>query len=285
MMLLTEKFWISKFKFIMHYNGYSRGERRRRFRALRQKRKVLFDAKNKGPCEICGDQKGPFDYHSEDCSWPYQRSEYCLCRVCHLHKLHRRFANPISWKVFCAHVRRGGYGRETSLPAFKSELKSHQKILQSGFIPEPLELIPDRLPKKQRWWEGLTCDREVLARFDSRPRADADILRALKAALDNLNKIHFQMIKAHYQSTNQACTITELVKMTKVKNLAASGVAYQNAGKIICNCSEYEPPKTSNGSYDWLTIIAHRNPIYEGRGTQWIMNESFKRAVQKLELV
>ena len=197
---------------VLYYNGYSPNERSRRFRSLRRDNKQPARDSLAGPCEICGDPNGPFDYHSEDCSWPYRDGGYCLCRVCHRQKLHRRFANPSSWATYCEHVYRGGYGREAALPAIKSELKKYQKSIQSGLNPDRLEPIPNRAARKAGWWRSLTCDREVLARFDSRSRADADILRALKAALPDLNPTQIGLIKAHYRSINGTSTVSDLTK-------------------------------------------------------------------------
>ena len=68
-------------------------------------------------------------------------------------------------------------------------MKNFQKAVQVGLTPNALDPIPGRDARERGWWVGLTCDREVLARFDSRLRADADILRALNATLPDLNPI------------------------------------------------------------------------------------------------
>ena len=269
----------------LYYNGYSPAERNRRFRALRKEHGSAKAVTSSVICEICGDPSGPFDHHSEDCSWPYRRGGYRMCRVCHRQKLHRRFASPTNWAAFCAHVARGGYGREAGLPAFKAELKNYQNAVQAGLSPEPLEPIPNREAPKAGWWLGLTCDREVPARFDTRLRADADILRALKAALPDFKPTQISLINAHYRATDRICTIPDLAKKVKAKNPSTIRSAYQNAARLICDHSEYEPPVSANGSCDWLTVIAHRKPNQTGRATAWVMNKSFGKAAKKLGLV
>jgi hypothetical protein len=269
----------------LYYNGYSPNERSRRVRALRKERTAIKSVASMGPCEICGDPEGPFDHHSEDNSWPYRLNEYRLCRICHRQKLHRRFSSPNNWAAFCAHVRRGGYGRDTAKPAIKAELKNYQKFLNEGKKPNPLPLVVGRLRGKGGWWEKITCDREVLAQFDTRNRADADILRALKASLPDLDKFQTSLIKAHYKSVGSTCSISELAKKVKSSSAASVRAAYQNVGKIICENSEYEPPVKENGSAGYLSIIAHHQINSGSRTEKWEMNSSFKKAAKKLKII
>lgn len=270
---------------VFYYNGYSPNERSRRVRSLRKEHGTVRPISSAEVCEICGDPEGPFDYHSEDCSWPYRRTGYCLCRVCHRQKLHRRFASPDNWATFCAHVGRGGFGRETAVPAIKAELKEYQKAIKTGLPPGPLEPILGRSNRKRGWWAGLTCDRQILARFDTRLRADADILRALKPTLPLLSPIQIDIINAHYRSTDQTSTIPNLAKKVGVKDPSTIRAAYQNAGRLICDHSEYEPPKSENGSTEWLTIIAHRDLGQNGRAIKWVLNSSFGKAAKKFGII
>jgi len=199
--------------------------------------------------------------------------------------LHRRFASPDNWTTFCAHVGRGGFGRETAIPAIKAELKDFQKAIKAGLPPGPLEPISGRSGRKSGWWAGLTCDRQILARFDSRLRADTDILRALKPALANLSSIQIDIISAHYRSAEQTSTIPDLAKKVGENDPSTIRAAYQSAGRLICDHSEYEPPKSENGSTEWLTIIAHHDLDQNGRAIKWVLNSSFGKAAKKLGIV
>ena len=269
----------------LYYNGYSPNERSRRNRAVRKERRLGKNIVSNGPCDICGDPEGPYDYHAEDCSWPYKLNEFCLCRVCHRQKLHRRFSSQHNWTAFCAHVRRGGYGRDINESTFKAELKLYQQSLKIDTKPKPLRSISGRKLKKGGWWERMTCDREVLARFDSRNRANEDILRALQKCLINLTPVQIKLIKAHYTSKDYTCSISDLAKKMKSKNWATINTAYRNMARTICDKSEYDPPVHGTKSPDWLTVIAHRNPNQSARATEWVMNESFRRAIKRLSII
>ena len=269
----------------LYYNGYSPAERSRRNRELRRQRGSRPRGSVKGPCEICGDPQPPFDTHAEDCSWPYKPSGRVMCHVCHRRKLHGRFAHPLNWQAYCAHVRRGGYGRDLSNPEVKAELKKYQAALSNGEKPRPLEALRGRNKRRDGWWAKLTCDREILSRFDSRVRAREDIKRAMRKALLELKPEHLELVKAHYKLPERTATMKELAIKLSYKSPQQIAKIYQEAGRIICDHSEYDAPKRENGSRDWMTIIAYDSRRQKSQPHQWTMNSSFAAALRSLRLI
>ncbi len=268
-----------------HYNGYGHAERMRRNRELKRarQRNGLPKAKPTGPCEICGDPKPPFDVHAEDCSWPYKPGGRVMCQICHRQKLHGRFAHPQNWQTYCAHVRRGGYGRDLKNPKVKMELRAYQAELKKGNRPPALQPIKGRIARRGGWWTKLTCDREILVRFDSRPRANADAKRALKMALANLSEQHLRLITAHFSMPDRTASIRDIAAAGGFPPAKAARM-YRQAGEIICGYSEYDPPQTQAGRPDWLTIVAHRVKTDQAVN-QWRLNDSFAKAAKSLGLV
>ena len=263
----------------MYYNGYSPSERSRRNRALQKLVKAGKLTRPDGPCQICGDSTSKMDRHSEDCSSPYKFHEYVLCQVCHRQKLHRRFQNPNVWLTYCAHVKRGGYGRDTKRPEIKSELKDYQAALARGEIPIPLAKLNNRSVRRDGWWVKLTCDRAVLARFDSRVRAVDDIRRALEFSVPSLDAKQLDMIRAHYDSPDQIATMAELSSKMTLSSAAVAVSVYTNAARVICDNSEYDPPKLTNGTTDWLSIIAHEVGEGSTRSRKFKLNQSATDAI------
>lgn len=117
------------------YNGYSSKERNDKFREMKRRIADGELAAASGSCALCGDPEVEVEYHDEDYSLPYRWVEpamYILCRHCHRHKLHRRFARPILWQAYLAHVRRGGYARDLQDPRIKSEFEACYKAIKHG---------------------------------------------------------------------------------------------------------------------------------------------------------
>ena len=206
-----------------------------------------------------------------------------LCaRVCHRRKLHGRFAHPQNWQTYCAHVRRGGYGRDLKDPKVKAELRAYQAELKKGNRPPVLPPIKGRRVRRGGWWTKLTCDREVLARFDSRPRAHADAKRALKEALPNLSEEHLAIIAAHYRMPGHTGSLDEIASTAGLSPSAKAARLYRQAAEIICGCSEYDPPRTPAGKPDWLTIVARRITGTQDPAIRWRLNESMVKALESL---
>lgn len=123
-----------------HYNGYSWEERMAKFREMQ--RRIASGALRApdGPCRLCLDPGGPntgvtFEYHDEDYSREYDWSEpaaYVVCRTCHIYRIHQRFAHQQSWRVFLAHVARGGYAREMREREVRRELATYRRRLKAG---------------------------------------------------------------------------------------------------------------------------------------------------------
>jgi hypothetical protein len=128
-----------------------------------------------GPCALCGDHdpKTVFEYHDEDYSIPYLWTEpatYVLCRNYHVYRLHQRFARPVAWLAFLAHVRRGGYARDLKDPKIKSEVDACCKAIRTGQTFELQSLRPYSGTVGQEWFTRLRLDVESLTDPAARPR-------------------------------------------------------------------------------------------------------------------
>jgi hypothetical protein len=155
------------------YNGYSPNERNKQLKVLNAAIRAGVLAPPTGPCSLCGDPEVPVQYHSEDYSEPYRwvpPAMYALCRHCHLHKLHKRFANGLQWQAFKAHVRRGGYARDLKSAEIAKEVKALQKALETGNTFELKALRPYLAVAGTEWWDQLTLDPASLTSPLSRPR-------------------------------------------------------------------------------------------------------------------
>lgn len=146
------------------YNGYSGDERLAKLRAQHDREKQGLPRHPPGPCSICNDPNAPLEPHSEDYSKPYlwtPPAEYALCKMCHVHRLHARFRNPVLWEVYKAHVRRGGYSSDLKNPAVAAELAAFRAALQRKEYPRLRMLRPREFDGKE-WWEKLSTDTQYL---------------------------------------------------------------------------------------------------------------------------
>jgi hypothetical protein len=165
-----------------YYNGYSWKEREDNLKEmdrLIKKGGPGDPPPAKGPCAICGDTdpKAEFEYHSEDYSLPciwVEPATYVLCRSCHRYKLHQRFARPIAWQAFLAHIRRGGYARDLKDPDIKEEVDAYSKALKNGNKPDDIPALKTISPYKrtigEEWFARLRLDSESLTDPKARPR-------------------------------------------------------------------------------------------------------------------
>lgn len=158
------------------YNGFTWHERDAKYREMQRRIETGSLAAPRGPCRLCWDPGSSetdvvFEYHDEDYRREYTWSEpaaYVLCRSCHVHRLHKRFSNPIGWLGFVAHVRRGGYARDLRDPNINKELKAYCEDLKSGRPPRtmvPLRPYPAEAGKE--WFAHLSMDwNDMLRRVD-----------------------------------------------------------------------------------------------------------------------
>ena len=154
------------------YNGYSPRERSDKGHAGDLGRANGSVPSASGPCALCGDPDAAVEPHSEDYSLEYRWEPpalYSLCRHCHRNKLHKRFRDPLSWFIFKAHVRRGGYARDLKEPSIRRELPLFRRSVESG---EPATLAPLRARRLtgDEWWERLSVDPLTLTSVSARPR-------------------------------------------------------------------------------------------------------------------
>ena len=157
------------------YNGYSWKSREDKFKAMKERIATGALAPAAGPCALCGDPdpKLEFEYHDEDYSLPYKWTEpaaYVICRDCHIYRLHQRFARPIAWQAFLAHVRRGGYASDLKDPKIKSEVDACNKAFKNGQAFELRKLRHYSKNIGKEWFARLRLDRESLSDPKARPR-------------------------------------------------------------------------------------------------------------------
>ena len=270
------------------YNGYTWKQREEILRALKH---LKPDAagwaymQSKGPCEICGDFGNPShpltQCHSEDYSRPYlfcPPATFILCNVCHS-RLHKRFPDesgkPSDWKVFLAHLRSGGYGREfTSYPL--NRRRAWQAQIEAG---ESLTLHSDH-PREltgQEWWQTLSLDRESLEAPWARPRPwiERPSTDAYKAALEQVqpNSEELGLLKAHAKSPRRCATMRQLAGSALSSN-SPSEVNWKY-GKLAHRLADalgstWIPEKRKNGTFKWMTTVAEGWKPTE-REFEWVM--------------
>ena len=120
---------------------------------------------------LCGDPKARLELHSEDYSEPFlfePPAGYWLCIACHRNNLHKRFADPLRWQVFLAHIRRGGYASDLRQPAIRSQLAEFTTALREGRHKSLSALRP--WMARDCWWEALSLDASSKMDKAYRPR-------------------------------------------------------------------------------------------------------------------
>jgi hypothetical protein len=156
------------------YNGYSWKERYNG--KYKEMQRLIASGElppASGPCAICGDAEVEVEYHDEDYSLPYRWVEpatYALCQYCHVYKLHQRFARPIAWQAFLAHVRRGGYARDLKDPSIKKEVDKYRAAIKRGESPVLRQLRPYARVIGEEWFANLRMDEASLKDPGARPR-------------------------------------------------------------------------------------------------------------------
>jgi hypothetical protein len=150
------------------YNGYSWSERLAKFDEMKR-----LNIQAHGPCSICGDPTADVEFHDEDYSSPYiwkTPAAYCVCRHCHIYKIHSRFAHPRVWTAFLAHVRRGGYASDLARPDIKREIDGLKAALKNGETVVLKTLRPYKRRPEEEWFANLALDRTILTSPNARPR-------------------------------------------------------------------------------------------------------------------
>jgi hypothetical protein len=146
------------------YNGYSWQQRLAKYKAMRERMASRSLERAHGPCRLCGDPGVPgteFVYHDEDYSEDYSWAEpaaFMLCTACHS-RVHKRFTQPLAWRTFLAHVRRGGYARDLTRAEIRAEVAAYRRALNAGRTPS--ELLPLREyagPVGREWFSNLSLD-------------------------------------------------------------------------------------------------------------------------------
>ena len=266
------------------YNGYSWKQREDILRAekrLARNDPQLAYLQSKGPCEICGDPGPHAQWHSEDYSRPYLFSPpaaFILCNVCH-QRLHNRFPDEggksSDWKVFLAHVRSGGYGREFTAYPHKVRL-AWQAQIDAG---ETLTLHSEhqRELTGHEWWQSLSLDPESLVAPWAHPRPwlERPSTDEYKAAMDRIQPKggELALLRAHANFPRRCATMRQLARSAlsstspSQANLMYGKLAHRLADALA---SKWVPEKREDGSPMWMTTVAEGwQPT--GREFEWVM--------------
>lgn len=140
------------------YNGFTPQQRDKKFKKLKELIASGVFPPASGRCELCSDPGSPVEYHDEDYGEPYvwtQPALFRLCLHCHRVKLHQRFARPLVWATFVAHVRRGGYASDLKNPEIKRELQNFRRMNESGQNCLLVRLREYRYEGTQEWFTSL----------------------------------------------------------------------------------------------------------------------------------
>ena len=270
------------------YNGYTWKQREEILHArerLEPNSPRRFYMQSKGPCEICGDPGEPShpltQRHSEDYSRPYlfcPPATYILCNVCHS-RLHKRFPNQSGkssdWKVYLAHLRSGGYGREFTAYSLK-ERGAWQTQIEAGKSITLQSEHPRELTG-QEWWQILSLDRESLDAPWARPRPwiERPSTEAYKAALEQVqpNSEELALLKAHANSARRCATMRQLAGSALSSCLPSD--ANSKYGKLAHRLADalgsaWVPEKRKDGTFKWMTTVAEGwKPVK--REFEWVM--------------
>jgi len=83
------------------YNGFSPTQRTKALKWFRQQQKDGLKPHNPTVCDLCFQDEGIIDWHSEDYSEPFGShiGEHGVCYICHM-MLHCRFKSKQAWDVY-----------------------------------------------------------------------------------------------------------------------------------------------------------------------------------------
>lgn len=271
------------------YNGYTwkqREEILRAHRTLTPHDPKLAYLKSKGPCEVCGDPGDPdhpfTQWHSEDYSRPFLFSPpatFILCNACHS-RIHKRFPNeiggkPSDWKVFLAHLRSGGYGREFTTYSLKQR-RAWQAQIEAGETVMLQSEHPRDLTGKE-WWQTLSLDPESLHAPWARPRPwiERPSTAEYEAALNEVqpNSTELALLNAHANLPRRCATMRQLATSALSSNSPSE--ANLKYGKLAHRLADalglaWLPEKRNDGSPIWMSSVAEGWQPLQGE-FEWIM--------------
>ena len=155
------------------YNGFSWTERMAKYHAYQGMLAAGILAPPRGPCQLCNDPDVPVEPHDEDYAAPYvwtAPATFALCKACHLGRVHRRFADPVAWDAFLAHVRRGGYARDLRVsPGLNREVSLYREALRRGERASLRSLRSYPAVAGTEWFAALRTDVASLTDPQARP--------------------------------------------------------------------------------------------------------------------
>ena len=297
------------------YNGYTWKQREAIIPAHKRLEQIgdlepLAYLLSKGPCEVCGDPgetEPPKQSHSEDYSPPYRFSPpatFIVCAVCHL-RLHKRFPDksgkPSDWRLFLAHLRSGGYGREftswyslekrrawqaqieagdfVSLPSPRQRKLTGEEWWQTGATLQTTSPVQRHLTGKE-WWQTLTLDPESLIATWARPRPwyPHPEMHIYQAALDQIQPTQDELalLKFHARFPRRCATMRQLAdgalssKSYSHANLIYGKLAHRLAIAMNELGANWEPEHREDGSPIWMTSIAEGWQLVD-REFEWVM--------------
>lgn len=263
-----------------YYNGYSWSQReaihheKRRLESLGELGELSY-IREKRPCDICADPQRSA-WHAEDYSQPFlfrPPAVYAVCMICH-QRLHKRFVAPHEWRVFLAHVRSGGYGREFT--ALYSQEQRQEWITQAQGGKEPsLPVIRARSAGSAVWWERLSMDADTLVAAWARPRPlylypRAEAYRAALARLKPTVR-ELELLTFHANSPRRTATMRQLsVEVFASSNPATASAFYVALAQKLCEQLWWQPEPREDGVPAWMSVIAEDwQPA--GQDVQWTM--------------
>ncbi len=266
------------------YNGYSWKQRSRPHAHTDTLRSY---SQSGGPCEICAEDGPHAQLHSEDYSKPYffcPPGTYILCNVCH-QRLHKRFPDEngkaSDWKVFQAHLRGGGYGREFTEYSRATRLAWQAQIDAGENVRLPVKRV--RALTGHEWWQSLSLDPECLVAPWARPRPwlERPSTDDYRAALNQIrpSAVETKLLRVHANLPRRCATMRRLAELAlssdspSPANLAYGKLAHRLAEALG---TKWQPECRADGSPSWMTTIAEGwQPA--GREYEWVMVPSLAK--------
>ncbi len=127
------------------YNGFSAGQRMKAFKWLMEKITRKEIPPKPAKCDVCGQDKGHLEYHSEDYSAPFGKhiGQFGLCYTCHL-MIHCRHNSGDTWKKYIKYI---SEGRRYEPFYAKAWLSFKQKCLVERFNKMEYKIVEGNQPE------------------------------------------------------------------------------------------------------------------------------------------